>query len=56
VSWQGSNPEKSLQLEKLRIVMDRDGIKRLEPCSTSVQTKRQRHMLPKLPGQHAAAS
>ncbi len=29
---QGPNPEKAMQLEKMRIVMDRSGIKRLEPC------------------------
>ncbi len=29
---QGPNPEKAMQLEKMRIVMDRSGIKRLEAC------------------------
>ena len=40
---QGSNPERSMQLEKMRIIMDRDGIKRLEPGGAGVLTKRARH-------------
>lgn len=51
---QAGNSDRSLQLEKMRIIMDRDGIKRVEPGSTSVQTKRQKHVQLKLPGQHGA--
>ncbi|BDA48116.1 hypothetical protein COCOBI_11-3740 [Coccomyxa sp. Obi] len=32
---QGPNPEKAMQLEKMRIVMDRSGIKRLEACENN---------------------
>ena len=31
-----------MQLEKMRIIMDRDGIKRLEPGGAGVLTKRAR--------------
>ena len=54
VAMQAGSSDECLQLEKMRIIMDRDGIKRLEPGSASVQTKRQRHMQLRLPGQHTA--
>ena len=49
---QGPNPEKAMQLEKMRIVMDRSGIKRLEPCTDSaLLAKAKRAPLPHL-GHH----
>ncbi|KAK9907295.1 hypothetical protein WJX75_000938 [Coccomyxa subellipsoidea] len=39
---QGPNPEKAMQLEKMRIVMDRSGIKRLEPCGDDAVLAKER--------------
>ncbi|CAL8462889.1 g2423 [Coccomyxa elongata] len=44
---QGPNPEKAMQLEKMRIVMDRSGIKRLEACEdNALLAKAKRAPLP----------
>ena len=58
---QGPNAEKAMQLEKLRIIMDRNGIKRLEPCGDDVLAKARHHMhmhmphgAPGRPAAHAA--
>ena len=41
---QGPNPEKAMQLEKMRIVMDRSGIKRLEPCGNDALLAKVKHL------------